>query len=33
MKKTILTALAATTFMMTMNGQPKLSVTNIDEVL
>ena len=33
MKKTILTALAATTCMMTMNGQPKLSATNIDEVL
>ena len=33
MKKTILTALAATTYMMTMNGQPKLSATNIDEVL
>jgi len=33
MKKTILTALAATTCMMTMNAQPKLSATNIDEVL
>ncbi len=33
MKKTILTALAATTCMMTMNGQPKLTATNIDEVL
>ena len=33
MRKTILTALAATTCMMTMNAQPKLSATNIDEVI
>ena len=33
MKKLLLTALAATTCMMTMNAQPKLSATNIDEVL
>jgi beta-glucosidase len=33
MKKLFLTALAATTCMMTMNAQPKLSPTNIDEVL
>ena len=33
MKKLIMTALAATTCMMTMNAQPKLSATNIDEVL
>ena len=33
MGKTILTALAATTCMMTMNAQPKLSATNIDEVI
>ncbi len=29
----VLTALAATTCMMTMNAQPKLSATNIDEVM
>ena len=33
MKKTIFTAIAATTCMMTMNAQPKLSATNIDEVM
>ncbi len=33
MKRTVLTALAATTVAMTMNGQPKLTATNIDEVL
>ena len=33
MRKTILTALAATTCMMTMNAQPQLSATNIDEVI
>ena len=33
MKKLIMTALAATTCMMTMNAQPKLTATNIDEVL
>ncbi len=33
MKKLIMTAFAATTCMMTMNAQPKLSATNIDEVL
>ena len=33
MRKTLLTALAATTCMMTMNAQPKLSATNIDEVI
>ena len=33
MKKVLITALAATTCMMTMNAQPKLSATNIDEVL
>ena len=33
MRKTILTALAAITCMMTMNAQPKLSATNIDEVI
>ena len=33
MKKTIITAIAATTCMMTMNAQPKLSATNIDEVM
>lgn len=33
MKKTLLTALAATTVAMTMNAQPKLSATNIDEVM
>jgi beta-glucosidase len=33
MKKTMITAIAATTCMMTMNAQPKLSATNIDEVL
>ncbi len=33
MRKTILTVLAATTCMMTMNAQPKLSATNIDEVI
>ena len=33
MKKTILTALAATTCIMTMNAQPKLSANNIDEVI
>ena len=33
MKKVLLTALAATTCMMTMNAQPKLSATNIDEVI
>ena len=33
MRKTILTALAATTCMMTMNAQPKLSATNIGEVI
>jgi len=33
MKKAILTALMATTCMMTMNAQPKLSATNIDEVM
>ena len=33
MRKTILTALAATPCMMTMNAQPKLSATNIDEVI
>ena len=33
MKRMVLTALAATTCMMTMNAQPKLSATNIDEVM
>ena len=33
MIKLLLTALAATTCMATMNGQPKLSANNIDEVL
>ena len=33
MKKVLITALAATTCMMTMNAQPKLSATNIDEVI
>ena len=33
MKKTMITAIAATTCMMTMNAQPKLSATNIDEVM
>ena len=33
MKRTVLTALAATTVAMTMNAQPKLTATNIDEVL
>ena len=33
MKKVLITALAATTCMMTMNAQPKLSTTNIDEVI
>ena len=33
MKKLIMTALAATTCMMTMNAQPKLTAINIDEVL
>ena len=33
MKRTILTAIAATTCMMTMNAQPKLSAQNIDEIL
>ena len=33
MKRMFLTALAATTCMMTMNAQPKLSATNIDEVM
>ena len=33
MKQTILTAIAATTCMMTMNAQPKLSATNLDEVI
>ena len=33
MKKVLLTALAATTCMMTINAQPKLSATNIDEVI
>ena len=33
MKKVILTAIAATTCMMTTSAQPKLSATNIDEVL
>ena len=33
MKKVLMTALAATTCMMTMNAQPKLSATNIDEVI
>ena len=33
MKKVLITALAATTCMMTMNAQPKLSATNIDEVM
>ena len=33
MKKLILTALAATICMVTMNAQPKLSANNIDEVM
>ena len=33
MKRMILTALMATTCMMTMNAQPKLSANNIDEVM
>jgi beta-glucosidase len=33
MKKILMTALVATTCMMTMNAQPKLSATNIDEVI
>ena len=33
MKRTVLTAIAATTVAMTMNAQPKLTATNIDEVL
>ncbi len=33
MKRMVLTVLAATTCMMTMNAQPKLSATNIDEVM
>jgi len=33
MKRMFLTALAATICMMTMNAQPKLSATNIDEVM
>ena len=33
MKKVLLTALAATTCMVTMTAQPKLSATNIDEVI
>ena len=33
MKKMFLTAVMATTCMMTMKAQPKLSASNIDEVL
>ena len=33
MKKVLMTALAATTCMVTMTAQPKLSATNIDEVI
>ena len=33
MKKLMLTAVVATTCMMTMNAQPKLSASNIDEVM
>ena len=33
MRRTVLTALAATTVAMTMNAQPKLTATNIDEVM
>ena len=33
MNKLVLTAIVATTCVMTMNGQPKLTATNIDEVL
>ena len=33
MKRLISTVLVATTCMMTMNAQPKLSATNIDEVM
>ena len=32
-KRILTTALAATTCMMTMNAQPKLAATNIDEVI
>ncbi|MBR6275464.1 MAG: glycoside hydrolase family 3 C-terminal domain-containing protein [Prevotella sp.] len=33
MKKLMMTAIAATTCMLTMNAQPKLTATNIDEVM